>query len=224
VANVSHELRTPVAALKALVETLEQGAMEDPVEGPEFLHRMHVEVDGLAQLVSELLDLARAEAGRLDLDLAPTDAEHLLREAAERAVPAARHTGLQLDVALPAQDDALTVCADSRRMGQVLANLLANATKFTPPGGRIEAGVRRKGDVVEFWVSDSGVGVEPEHLGRIFERFYKIDPSRAAGTGTGLGLAIAKHLVLAHGGQIWAESAGYGRGATFRVVLPAFTE
>jgi two-component system, OmpR family, phosphate regulon sensor histidine kinase PhoR len=223
VANVSHELRTPVAALKALVETLEQGAIDDPIEGPRFLHLMHVEVDGLTQMIAELLDLARAEAGRLDLGLAPCRADELLREAAVRATPTAHRAELQLDVALPLEDD-LWVCADSRRMGQVLSNLLGNAIKFTPPGGRIEAGAQRDGERVELWVSDTGVGIEPEHLSRVFERFYKTDPSRAAGTGTGLGLAIAKHLVLAHSGQIWAESEGNGRGTTFRVSLPALQE
>ncbi|MBV9329283.1 MAG: PAS domain-containing protein [Chloroflexi bacterium] len=220
VANVSHELRTPVAALKALVETLEQGAIDDPIEGPQFLHRMHVEVDGLAQMVTELLDLARAEAGRLDLCLAPCRADELVREAASRATPTANQADLELDVVLPDHDD-LWVSADSRRIGQVLSNLLGNAVKFTPSGGRIETGARRKGDRVELWVSDTGVGIEPQHLSRVFERFYKTDPSRAAGTGTGLGLAIAKHLVLAHAGQIWAESSGNGRGTTFHVALPA---
>ena len=223
VANVSHELRTPVAALKALVETLEQGAIDDPVEGPRFLHRMHVEVDGLAQMVAELLDLARAEAGRLELRLAPCRADDLVREAAARVVPTAKQAELQLDIVTP-DDDELWVCADSRRMGQVLANLLGNAIKFTPSSGRIEIGARRHDENVELWVSDTGVGIEPEHLSRVFERFYKTDPSRAAGTGTGLGLAIAKHLVLAHDGQIWAESAGYGRGTTFHVSLPALPE
>ena len=220
VANVSHELRTPVAALKALVETLEQGAIDDPLEGPRFLHRMHVEVDGLAQLVAELLDLARAEAGRLELQLSPCRAHELIREAAARAAPSAKQAGLTLEIATPSDGDDLWVCADSRRMGQVLSNLLANAAKFTPSGGRIQTGARRGRDRVELWVSDTGMGIEPEHLYRVFERFYKTDPSRAAGTGTGLGLAIAKHLVLAHHGQIWAESAGQGRGATFRVALP----
>jgi two-component system phosphate regulon sensor histidine kinase PhoR len=223
VANVSHELRTPVAALMALVETLEQGAIEDPVEGPRFLHRMHVEVDGLAQMVAELLDLARAEAGRLDLRLAPCRADELVQDAVARAVPTASRADLRIEAVAPGDDDLL-VCADSRRIGQVLSNLLGNAVKFTGPGGRIAAGASRQGDCVEMWVSDTGVGIEPEHLSRVFERFYKTDPSRAAGTGTGLGLAIAKHLVLAHGGQIWAESDGYGRGTTFRVALPALSE
>ncbi len=220
VANVSHELRTPVAARKALVETLEQRAIDDPVEGPQFLHRMHVEVDGLAQLVNELLDLARAEAGRLDLRLAACRADDVLRDAAARAEPAAKQAHLQLALSLP-EEDELWVCADERRLGQVISNLLANAAKFTPANGQVIVGGCRRDDSVEIWVSDTGLGIEPEHLNRIFERFYKTDPSRAAGTGTGLGLAIAKHLVLAHGGQIWAESQGSNRGATFRVRLPA---
>jgi len=222
VANVSHELRTPVAALKALVETLEHGAIDDPVEGPEFLRLMHVEVDGLAQLVSELLDLARAEAGRLELQLAPCRADELVRDAAERAQPSIRQAELQLAITLPSDAD-LWVQAEPRRIGQVLSNLLGNATKFTPPAGRIEVGARCAGERVELWVADTGMGIEPAQLSRVFERFYKTDPSRAAGTGTGLGLAIAKHLILAHDGQIWAESPGPGQGATFRFALPRLT-
>ncbi len=223
VANVSHELRTPVAALKALVETFERGALADPIEGPEFLRLMHTEVDGLAQLVAELLELARAEAGRLDLQLAPCRADELVREAAERVRPSARQAELRVDVHVEPGSE-LWVRADSRRIGQVLSNLLGNATKFTPPDGRIELGARRSGERVEVWVADTGMGIEPTQLARVFERFYKTDPARAAGTGTGLGLAIAKHLVLAHGGQIWAESPGPGLGATFRFVLPAARE
>jgi signal transduction histidine kinase len=184
---------------------------------------MHIEVDGLAQMVAELLDLARAEAGRLELRLAPCRADDLVQEAAARVVPTARQAELQLDVLTP-DDDELWVCADPPRMGQVLANLLGNAIKFTPAGGRVKIGTERRGEHVEMWVADTGVGIEPEHLSRVFERFYKTDPSRAAGTGTGLGLAIAKHLVLAHGGQIWAESPGNGRGTTFRVSVPALQD
>jgi signal transduction histidine kinase len=219
VANVSHELRTPVAALKALVETLEAGAMEDPVHGPDFLRRMHVEVDGLAHLVGDLLDLARLEAGRLELQPMPVSAQELAHEAVERVRPHAERLGLQLVLdGEPATD--LLVQADPRRIGQVLSNLLANAVKFTPAGGRIQVGARAAGEGVEFWVADSGAGLDPNQLTRVFERFYKTDPSRA-GEGTGLGLAISKHLVQAHGGRIWADSAGPGRGATFHFMLPA---
>jgi two-component system, OmpR family, phosphate regulon sensor histidine kinase PhoR len=200
VANVSHELRTPVAALKALVETLQNGALEDPEAGPDFLRRMQVEVDGLAQLVVELLDLARAEAGKLDLELAPCQPGDLLREAVERTRPYAERVGLQVDLALESE---VAVEADGRRIGQVLSNLVTNAVKFSPPGGRIQAGARCIDGWVEFWVRDTGVGIPSDQLVRVFERFYKTDPSRS-GTGTGLGLAICKHLVQAHGGSIWA--------------------
>src|SRR5207302_2991296 len=122
---------------------------------------------GLAQLVSELLDLARAEAGRLDLQLAPCRADDLVREAAERIRPAARQAELHIDLAL--QDGAeLWVCADSRRIGQVLSNLLNNAAKFTSRSGRAEAGARRSGEHVEIWVADTGAGIEPEPPGRVF--------------------------------------------------------
>ncbi|GAC1323591.1 MAG: ATP-binding protein [Chloroflexota bacterium] len=229
VANVSHELRTPVAALKALVETLKEGAIDDPVEGPHFLERMHVEVDGLAQMVTELLELARAEAGRLELDIRPCRADGLVRDAVERIRPTAARVDLSVEVVVDAEDEEdeeeLLVCADARRIGQVLGNLLTNAAKFTPPAGKIQVGTRRRGNFVELWVSDSGVGIEPAQLARVFERFYKTDPSRVrvSGAGTGLGLAIAKHMVLAHGGQIWAESDGPGQGSTFRMALPAAT-
>jgi two-component system phosphate regulon sensor histidine kinase PhoR len=217
VANVSHELRTPVAALKALVETLEAGALHDPNVGADFLRRMHVEVDGLAHLVSELLELARVEAGKLELDLGHFAARDLLREAAERSRPYAERSGLHVQLSDEAGSD-LTVEADARRIGQVLSNLLANAVKFSEPGGRIELGARGRDGSVEFWISDTGVGLRPDQLARVFERFYKTDPSRS-GSGTGLGLAICKHLVQAHGGSIWAESPGEGRGSTFRFTV-----
>jgi two-component system phosphate regulon sensor histidine kinase PhoR len=217
VANVSHELRTPVASLKALVETLEGGAMTDPRDGPEFLRLMHVEVDGLTQLVTELLELARIEAGRLELDLQMCRADELVSDAVERIRPYASRVGLEVSSAAP-DADGYWVRADARRIGQVLSNLLSNAVKFTPPGGRIQAGTAARGGLVELWVADSGVGIAADQLVRVFERFYKTDPSRTS-SGTGLGLAICKHVVRAHGGTIWAESPGTGLGATFTFTL-----
>jgi two-component system phosphate regulon sensor histidine kinase PhoR len=218
VANVSHELKTPVASLKALVETLEAGALHDPECGPDFLRRMHVEVDGLAQLVAELLELAKIEAGRLELDLRLCRLDQLICDAGERIRPYAARVGLE--VAQPQIEPDLYVEADARQISQVLSNLLSNALKFTPPGGTIRLGARRDGPSVEVWVSDTGVGIADHELIRVFERFYKSDPSRT-GTGTGLGLAICKHVIQAHGGSIAAESDGLGRGATFRFTLPA---
>ena len=137
--------------------------------------------------------------------------------AVERTRPYAERVGLALRVA-EAHERAVLVKADARRIGQVLTNLLANAVKFSPPGGRIEAGARAVDGWVEFWVADTGVGIAGDQLVRVFERFYKTDPSRT-GTGTGLGLAICKHYVQAHGGSIWGESGGQGQGATFRFTL-----
>jgi two-component system, OmpR family, phosphate regulon sensor histidine kinase PhoR len=218
VANVSHELRTPVASLKALVETLEAGAIIDPVDGPDFLRRMHVEVDGLAQLVTELLELARIEAGRLELDLQLCRADELVRDAIERIRPYASRVGLEVTASdFPREP---WVRADARRIGQVLSNLLSNAVKFTPPGGTVRVSAVESGQFVEISVADSGIGIAADQLVRVFERFYKTDPARTS-SGTGLGLAICKHVVLAHGGTIRAESSGAGLGATFSFALPS---
>ncbi|MBI2322040.1 MAG: PAS domain-containing protein [Chloroflexi bacterium] len=217
VANISHELRTPLASLKALVETLEAGALDDATAAREFLGRMHVEVDGLVQLVQELLELSRIESGRAELRCASQALEPLLAEAVERLSPQADRAGLALAVEVP--DGLPPVWADRARVQQVLLNLVHNAIKFTPPGGRVTVRAGCADGEVVISVADTGVGIAAEDLARIFERFYKADKSRAS-TGTGLGLAIAKHTVLAHGGRIWAESE-LGDGATFTFTLPA---
>jgi two-component system phosphate regulon sensor histidine kinase PhoR len=218
VANVSHELRTPVAALKALVETLEDGAIDDREAALDFLSRMHVEVDGLAQLVEELLELSRIESGRFELHMKSIDLGDVVVAAAERLRPQAERQGVVLDIQ-PAHA-LLPVNADPVRIQQVVINLVHNAVKFTPPGGRVTIAVEQRDDEIVVRVSDTGIGIAPELLDRLFERFFKADRARSGG-GTGLGLAIAKHLVQTHGGRIWAESPGEGRGATFAVALPA---
>ena len=217
VANVSHELRTPVAALKALVETLEAGALEEPEVAHDFLGRMHVEVDGLAQLVEELLELSRIESRQLALRVQPVDLGRVVMTAVERLRPLAERQGLKLELETPG--DLPLVEADPERIQQVVVNLVHNAVKFTPLGGRVVVGTERRDGEVAVTVTDTGMGIAAETLQRLFERFYKADRARAGG-GTGLGLAIAKHLVQAHGGRIWAESSGEGQGATFTFVLP----
>jgi len=218
VANVSHELRTPLASLKALVETLEEGAIEDPPAAREFLAQMHVEVDSLAQLVQELLELSRIESGQAQPNRESVDPVTLLRAAERRLRRQAERIGVTLSVdegkALPA------VHADPHLIERILINLIHNALKFTPSGGRVRLRATAVADAVRLSVEDTGMGLPAEELGRIFERFYKVDRSRAS-RGTGLGLAIAKHVVQAHGGRIWAESEGEGRGATFHFTLPA---
>jgi two-component system phosphate regulon sensor histidine kinase PhoR len=218
VANVSHELRTPVAALKALVETLESGALDDPPAARDFLARMHVEVDGLAHLVGELLELSKIEGGRTPLRLQRIKPALVVANAAERLRPQAERQGLVLHV--ESGSDIPTLQADGDRIQQVVVNLVHNAIKFTPPGGRVDVSIRRHDHEVAVAVADTGCGIPADALPRLFERFYKVDRARSSGDGTGLGLAIAKHLVQAHGGRIWAESEGEGRGATFTFTLP----
>ena len=216
VANVSHELRTPVAALKALVETLAGGALDDPEIARDFLSRMQVEADQLAELVEDLLELSRVEAGQLDVRPVPVDLATVTATAAERLRPLAERLGVLLDVrSIP----GTTALADPVRTGQVVTNLVHNAVKFTPPGGRVTVTTGPHPDGIAVIVQDTGTGIPPEAMARVFERFYKADRARAGG-GTGLGLAIAKHFVQAEGGRIWAESAGTGLGATFGFVLP----
>lgn len=217
VANVSHELRTPLASLKAMVETLEGGAVDDRVAARDFLSRIHQEVDGLSQLVNELLSLSRIESGEERLDAVAVSPYLLLTQSRERMTPLAERAGVALDVA--AADDLPAVRADPEQIGRVLTNLVHNALKFTPSGGRVTLGAEAGPDRVTLWVRDSGVGIETDELERVFERFYKADRARASG-GTGLGLAIAKHIVQAHGGTIVAASDGPGQGSTFSLSLP----
>jgi len=220
VANVSHELRTPLSALKVMVETLRGGAMRNAAAADDFLARIDHEVDGLTELVGDLLALSRMEADDDTLDLRDVDAAQLVREAAARLEPLATRAQIQLATATDASGARIRV--DPARMSQVLVNLVHNAIKFTPAGGTVTLGTSATPTEVTLFVRDTGSGIDPADLERIFERFFKSDPSRATG-GTGLGLAIAKHAVQAHGGTIAAASGGRGHGATFTVTLPRAT-
>jgi len=216
VANVSHELRRPITSLKAMAETLEEGAVDDPSAARDFVGRMHREIDGLAQLVNELLALTRIESGSEPLALARRSPAELLEDCARRMGPLAARANVALVVEPTAASD---VSADTVRVEQILANLVHNAVKFTPSGGTVRLSAANEDGAVAFSVSDTGAGIDGADLDRVFERFYKADRARST-EGTGLGLAIAKHLVQAHGGRIEARSAGPGRGATFRFTLP----
>jgi two-component system, OmpR family, phosphate regulon sensor histidine kinase PhoR len=216
VSNVSHELRTPLASLKALAETLQEGALEDPPAARRFLLRMESEIDTLTQLVQELLELSRIESGRVPLEKKSISPHDLLNRSVERMQLQAERAGINLHLELA--ENLPNVNADRVRMEQVLVNLLHNAIKFTPPGGDITVSAYANEKDVVLYVQDSGVGISEEALPRIFERFYKADRARSGG-GTGLGLSIARHLVEAHGGRIWAEST-QGKGSTFYFSLP----
>lgn len=214
VANVSHELRTPLATLKALVETLREGALEDPQAARRFLERMEGELDRLDRIVGELLELARIESGRIPLQMAQVTVAEVVGPPVEELRPLAERAGLRLTVSLPSDLPPVLVDVDGIR--RVVANLVHNAIQFTP-SGEVTVRAERVGDEVIISVQDTGVGIAPEELPRVFERFYKARGSRSGGAG--LGLAIAKHIVLAHGGRIWAESVP-GQGSTFSVALP----
>ena len=216
ISNVSHELRTPLASLKALTETLQDGALEDPTAAHRFLGRIQTEVDALTQMATELLELSRIESGQVPLELKLLSPAKLLSSAADRMKMQADRAGLTLQVDCPA--DPPLIRADLPRLEQVLVNLIHNAVKFTPPGGEITLMAAPIGQSVCFSVRDTGLGIPTDDLPRIFERFYRVDRSRTGG-GTGLGLSIAKHIVEAHGGKIWAESRE-GEGSTFYFTIP----
>jgi two-component system phosphate regulon sensor histidine kinase PhoR len=233
VSNLSHELRTPLASLKALTETLQEGALDDPPAARRFLRRIEAEVDALSQMVAELLELARIESGRVPMQMQSVAPYEIVFKAAEHLKLQADRAKLQITLRVPT--DLPDILADPPRLEQVVVNLLHNAIKYTLPGGDITVSayaatadsqtmqISSQGrvddkPVVIFSVADTGVGIPSEDLPRIFERFYKADQARSSG-GTGLGLAIAKHTIEAHGGKIWAESVE-GRGSSFYFYIP----
>lgn len=216
ISNISHELRTPLASLKALTETLQDGALEDEKVANRFLNRMEIEVDSLSLMVQELLELSRIESGRVPLELESVNPAALIDSGVDRLSLQAERSGLSLEI--ECNQSTPNVRADFSRMEQVLVNLLHNSIKFTPEGGTITISCFENEDKVVISVADTGEGISAEDFPRIFERFYKADQARSGG-GTGLGLAIAKHLIEAHGGEIWAESTE-GRGSTFNFSLP----
>jgi two-component system, OmpR family, phosphate regulon sensor histidine kinase PhoR len=216
ISNISHELRTPLASLKALTETLQNGALSDPQAGPRFLGRINAEVDALTQMAQELLDLSRIESGQVELMLAPLSPKKLITSAADRMRMQTERAGLKLSI--ECEEDLPSIHADQSRLEQVLVNIIHNAVKFTKPGGEITLKAESTSSGVGFSVRDAGVGIPADSLSRIFERFYRVDKSRA-GSGTGLGLSISKHIIEAHGGKIWAESRE-GEGSVFHFVIP----
>lgn len=223
VTNVSHELRTPITAIRLLVETLENGALRDPEAAPIFLHSIGLEVQHLAQMVEELLELSTIENGERRLDFGAVPPETLL-ESMDRLRPLAQERRVTLD--LEVSPGTPPIWGDSARLSHVVRNLVHNAIKFTSRGGTITLSARRCADGrrVELRCADTGVGIRPEDVPRIFERFWKADSSRQRdGEGSGLGLAISRHIVEAHAGSIRVESRP-GKGSTFIIELPAVVD
>jgi two-component system phosphate regulon sensor histidine kinase PhoR len=219
VANVSHELRTPLTAIHGYLETLLGGALEERDNARRFLEIVFRHTERLGRLLDDLTDLSNIELGRVSLRLEPVRLDEVVDSVLAIMGPKAAGGRVALAAELPA---ALPpVPADRDRLAQVLINLVDNAVKYTPAGGRVVVRARVVDGRVEVAVSDTGVGIPPADLPRITERFYRVDKARSRELGgTGLGLAIVKHLVLAHGGDLAIESEP-GRGTTVRVILPA---
>ena len=216
VSNVSHELRSPLAAIRAMTETLQDGALNDTDAAQDFLTRILNDTQRMTTMVNELLELSRLESGQAPIHLAPVSLESVVAEIESRFDVSPDHERLKLETNVP--DGIPLVMGEADKLNQVLANLVENAVKVTGDGGLISISANATDRWVEVKVSDNGIGIAREHLPHVFERFYKVDRSRRDG-GTGLGLAIAKHLVQAHGGDIKVESVE-GEGSAFSFTLP----
>ena len=215
IGNISHEFRTPLAGIKAMVETLRDGAVDDKKVARDFLTRMDDEVERLTQIVAELTEFSRIETGKAELSLEPVNLNLLIEEVIIQLSHQVERQQLSVDKKLAA--DLRSVQADKERVRQVVVNLIHNAIKFTSPGGKITVATQTHGGSVTVDISDTGIGIAKNDLPHIFERFYKVDRARSGG-GTGMGLAIAKHVVEAHGGKIRVQSEE-GKGSTFSFSL-----
>ena len=218
VANVSHELRTPVTVIKGYAETLLDGLIAaDPAQAERFLAIIRSHSDRLSALLTDLLRLSELEAANFALELAPVPLDATIRRAGSLVAEAA--AAKEIAVCLAAEP-LPTVLADQGRLEQVLVNLLDNAIKYTPAGGRVALTVATEGEFLRIAVRDSGIGVPEASIPRLFERFYRVDAGRSrAEGGTGLGLAIVKHIVQLHGGTVRAANNSPEPGATFSFTL-----
>ena len=216
IGDVAHELRTPLATIEGYTEGLLDGVVAPGVETWALLHD---EAARLRRLVQELQELSRAEARQLPLQLHPCVPAELVDQAVRRIVSQFTEKGVTLTTDVPADLPAVQVDAD--RIIQVLINLLGNALRYTPAGGAVQVRAEQQQDSVTFQVADSGIGIVPEHLPHVFERFYRVDKARSRALGgSGIGLTISRAIAEAHDGQIWAASPGPGQGATFSLTLP----
>jgi signal transduction histidine kinase len=215
VADIAHELGTPLSILQANLEGILDGVVEPSTDR---MAALHTQVRLLARLVEDLRDLSLAQADKLVLHRAPLDLGALIADAAAAVAPYASEKGVSLQSRITPHVPHVRV--DRDRVLQVIHNLLDNAIRHTPAGGRVTAGLEAEGGEVRLWIADTGPGIPEEEVDRVFDRFYRLDPSRArASGGAGLGLAIVKSLVEAHGGRVWVTSHA-AEGSTFTVALP----
>ena len=226
VANIGHELRTPLTSIKLLAETLTSGAIDDPATTRDFATQIEREVDHLAQLVDELLDLSMIESGATTLSIEALDPETVVAACVERITPVADRREVTVHRFAQRATPEVRALGDPGRLGQALLNLAHNAVKYSHHGGEIRIGWDAGDERVRFIVGDDGIGIPEAHQARIFERFYKVDRSRARnadaeqlGGSAGLGLAIVRHIAEAHRGSVGVSSEE-GVGSTFWIEVP----
>ncbi len=220
VANVSHELKTPATSLKLLAESLVEVLDEDPDQAHLFAEQLKNETERLAKLITDLLDLARLESEEGVQNPGPVDIRSVLMVVLAHLRPPARRKNITLSWKRSGGVDLYTVRGDETQLTSMFSNLVENAVKYTPPGGRVEVRGEPDENGVLVRVSDTGIGIPEKNLARIFERFYRVDKARSKETGgTGLGLSIVRHVVENHGGRVTVQSTP-GEGSTFTVYLP----
>jgi two-component system, OmpR family, sensor histidine kinase SenX3 len=220
VANVSHELKTPATSLKLLAESLVDILDEDLDQARFFAEQLKNETERLAKLITDLLDLTRLESEEGIENPQPVDIRSVLMVVLARLRPAARRKSISLSWKRSGKAALYTIRGDETQLTSMFANLVENAVKYTPPGGRVEVAAESDGNEVVVRVSDTGIGIPEEYVARIFERFYRVDKARSKQTGgTGLGLSIVRHIAENHGGSVTVESTP-GEGSTFTVYLP----
>jgi len=220
VANVSHELRTPITAVRGYAETLQSGALQDPSVAAKMVEIIHRQSERLSELVEDLLELSRLESREVKLTFSRVPLAVAASRAAETVKPKAAGKSIHLELHVPPD---MSARGDERAVEQVLLNLLDNAVKYTPEGGSVEVHGSLEDGRCVVRVKDTGVGIEPRHLARIFERFYRVDKGRSRDMGgTGLGLSIVKHLMGAMDGEVKVESQP-NVGSVFAIFLPVDT-
>lgn len=218
VANVSHELRTPISSIKGYAETLLEGAIDDQDNARDFLNIIYQDSQRLAALIDDLLDLSKIESGKLKMVFLNYPANALIIKCAAVMENQAKAKAITIKLEIP--DNLAQIKVDETRFSQVMINLLDNAVKYTPEKGTVSISARPEGNYLQIDISDTGIGIPEQDIPRIFERFYRVDKVRSRELGgTGLGLSIVKHIVQAHGGQVWVKSEP-GHGSTFSFTIP----
>ena len=217
IATASHELRTPVTSIKVLLESLIQGAKDSPELKDEFLKDIEIEIERLHQLVNNLLDLSRYEAGRESLTIVKMNLIKVVNDAYNTVYPLASQRNVRLDVNWDDIEDIKNIIADKLRIHQILVNLLTNAIKFTPSGGNVSINVQKKDGFTEFKIADTGIGIPEEAQKHIFDKFFKVERPEVQIRGSGLGLTIVKHAVKLHKGSIHIESRPGNTIITFTI-------